>query len=303
MKTFRGLCVLACVSCLFCISFTSCQKAVYDDVDTPVENKAGIPIKFIVSSFERMDVRSMSFSRGTDVRSICSRLNLAVYNGTQKIKQINQLSTDSDFGTLQLTLPEGKYKIVVLAHNGAKNPTMTDIEKIGFNGKLTDTFYYCTNITVGSEAQSFDVDLKRAVAMVRFQTNKIPANVSKMKFYYTGGSSSLNALLGEGAVKSRQTEEIAVTTDMVGNPGSFDIFSIPRSDSNLLTMDVTAFDNENAQIFHKRIDGIQIKRNFITELNGSFFGNGDDGGGEIVNGQIKLNLFSNDEWQTIKMTY
>jgi hypothetical protein len=226
-----------------------------------------------------------------------------VYNGTQKIKQINQLSTDSDFGTLQLTLPEGKYKIVVLAHNGAKNPTMTDIEKIGFNGKLTDTFYYCTNITVGSEAQSFDVDLKRAVAMVRFQTNKIPANVSKMKFYYTGGSSSLNALLGEGAVKSRQTEEIAVTTDMVGNPGSFDIFSIPRSDSNLLTMDVTAFDNENAQIFHKRIDGIQIKRNFITELNGSFFGNGDDGGGEIVNGQIKLNLFSNDEWQTIKMTY
>lgn len=303
MKTFRGLCVLACVSCLFCMSFTSCQKAVYDDVDTPVENKAGIPIKFIVSSFERMDARSMSFSRGTDVRSICSRLNLAVYNGTQKIKQINQLSTDSDFGTLQLTLPEGKYKIVVLAHNGAKNPTMTDIEKIGFNGKLTDTFYYCTNITVGSEAQSFDVDLKRAVAMVRFQTNKIPANVSKMKFYYTGGSSSLNALLGEGAVKSRQTEEIAVSTDMVGNPGSFDIFSIPRSDNNLLTMDVTAFDNENAQIFHKRIDGIQIKRNFITELNGSFFGNGDDGGGEIVNGQIKLNLFSNDEWQTIKMTY
>ena len=303
MKTFRGLCVLACVSCLFCMSFTSCQKAVYDDVDTPVENKAGIPIKFIVSSFERMDARSMSFSGGTDVRSICSRLNLAVYNGTQKIKQINQLSTDSDFGTLQLTLPEGKYKIVVLAHNGAKNPTMTDIEKIGFNGKLTDTFYYCTNITVGSEAQSFDVDLKRAVAMVRFQTNKIPANVSKMKFYYTGGSSSLNALLGEGAVKSRQTEEIAVTTDMVGKPGSFDIFSIPRSDSNLLTMDVTAFDNENAQIFHKRIDGIQIKRNFITELNGSFFGNGDDGGGEIVNGQIKLNLFSNDEWQTIKMTY
>lgn len=303
MKTFRGLCVLACVSCLFCMSFTSCQKAVYDDVDTPVENNVGIPIKFIVSSFERMDARSMSFSRGTDVRSICSRLNLAVYNGTQKIKQINQLSTDSDFGTLQLTLPEGKYKIVVLAHNGAKNPTMTDMQKIGFNGKLTDTFYYCTNITVGSEAQSFDVDLKRAVAMVRFQTNKIPANVSKMKFYYTGGSSSLNALLGEGAVKSRQTEEIAVTTDMVGNPGSFDIFSIPRSDSNLLTMDVTAFDNENAQIFHKRIDGIQIKRNFITELNGSFFGNGDDGGGEIVNGQIKLNLFSNDEWQTIKMTY
>lgn len=303
MKTFRGLCVLACVSCLFCMSFTSCQKAVYDDVDTPVENNVGIPIKFIVSSFERMDARSMSFSRGTDVRSICSRLNLAVYNGTQKIKQINQLSTDSDFGTLQLTLPEGKYKIVVLAHNGAKNPTMTDIEKIGFNGKLTDTFYYCTNITVGSEAQSFDVDLKRAVAMVRFQTNKIPANVSKMKFYYTGGSSSLNALLGEGAVKSRQTEEIAVTTDMVGNPGSFDIFSIPRSDNNLLTMEVTAFDNENAQIFHKRIDGIQIKRNFITELNGSFFGNGDDGGGEIVNGQIKLNLFSNDEWQTIKMTY
>lgn len=68
-------------------------------------------------------------------------------------------------------------------------------------------------------------------------------------------------------------------------------------------MEVTAFDNENAQIFHKRIDGIQIKRNFITELNGSFFGNVDDGGGEIVNGKIKLNLFSNDEWQTIKMTY
>ena len=303
MKTFRGLCVLACVSCLFCMSFTSCQKAVYDDVDTPVENKAGIPVKFTVSSFERMDARGMSFSRGTDVRSVCSRLNLAVYNGTRKIKQINQLSTDPDFGTLQLALPEGKYKIVILAHNGAKNPTMTDMQKIGFNGKLTDTFYYCADIAVGGEAQSFDVDLKRAVAMVRFQTDKIPANVSRMKFYYTGGSSSLNALLGEGAVKSRQTEEIAVSTDMVGKPGSFDIFSIPRPDSNLLTMEVTAFNNENAQIFHKRIDGIQIKRNFITELKGSFFGNVGDGGGETVNGQIKLNLFSKDEWQTIKMTY
>ena len=60
------------------------------------------------------------------------------------------------------------------------------------NNKVTDTFFYYGDLVVGTEKQSYDLTLTRAVAMFRLvlTDDEIPSTVAKLKFYYLGGSST-----------------------------------------------------------------------------------------------------------------
>ncbi|MBR6904740.1 MAG: FimB/Mfa2 family fimbrial subunit, partial [Bacteroidales bacterium] len=133
-----------------------------------------------------------AFTRAaTDITSLCSRLNIAIFNseGT-KVKTVAQKEGDSDYGTVALSLAEGTYQLVVIAHNCEGSATITSTEKVTFpNNKVTDTFYYYGDLVVTSETQNYDLTLTRAVAMFRLvlTDEDIPSAVAKFKFYYTGG--------------------------------------------------------------------------------------------------------------------
>ncbi len=285
-----------------CLSFTACQKAILSDYDETESTKDGVAVRFNVSQLEQMPFDASITSRGTDVKAACSRISLAVYQGLNKINQVNQLSSDTGYGQFSLNLLPGTYRIVILGHNGLKNPTMTDINKITFDGKVTDTFYCCEEITVDGAA-THDLALKRAVAMFRLKVlDNIPSAVANMRFYYTGGSSTFDAVSGMGCVNSRQTETREVTSSMQGQPGTFEVYTFPRADSNALTMTVTAMDAGLNTIAEKEFANVPILRNKITQYEGSFFG-GSTGtsGGETS--AITINLFSEDEWTISTQTY
>ena len=89
-----------------------------------------------------------------EVSEVCSRLSIAVYthsgNSYSKVNEVSQQRDDKNFGTTSLTLAQGTYTIVAIAHNGDGKPTMTDPKKIPFaNNKVTDTFYATEEIVVG----------------------------------------------------------------------------------------------------------------------------------------------------------
>lgn len=263
-------------------------------------------VRFNVVQLKQIPFAGIFTSRGTDVKSVCSRISLVLYRNGERVKQINQKSGDEGFGQFKLNIAAGTYKVLLIAHSGEKNPTLTDPEKITFGGKLTDTFYYCEDLEL-TDGASYDVNLKRAVAMYRLiVTDRIPPKVALMRFYYTGGSSTFDAVHGFGNVNSRQSEFRSVTQDMHDRPGTFEVYTFPHSDNGPLKMKVTAHDAGNNVLAEKVFENVEVRRNVISLYKGNFFGgetDDEDIGEDIADGNVQLNLYSDDEWEETVYIY
>lgn len=282
------------------LMLASCQQVVFDE-EKPVDDTSKSHITFNVSKIEQIDFVRASLTRSQDITSLCSRLSLAVYQNGNRVSSVNQKSTDKDFGKLSVDLAEGSYFVAILAHSGDGNPTTTDAEKVVFGNGMTDTFLTSDSLIVDGNA-NVNVSMSRVVAMFRLiTTDNIPANVKSMKFYYTGGSSTLNTLTGLGNANSRQTETIAVSDDMVGKPGTFEVYTFPKGDENVLTMQITALDANGNTVLQQTFSDVPVSCNKITQYTGEFF-KGGSGSGETKSLGVST-LVTDDEWYTIAKTF
>ena len=189
--------------------------------------------------------------------------------------------------------------MVVLAHSCDGIATMTDPAKITFpNNKVTDTFWYSDSITVEQDC-TYQLKLKRAVAMFRLQaTDAVTADVKMVRLYYTGGSSTFDAINGVGCVNSKQWENFNITDDMVGTVRNFEVYSFPKADNKGLNVTVTTHAKNSDRIFEKEIANVPIQRNVITVYKGRLFSKNADSKGDF-----NVDLSSDDEWTTNEFTF
>jgi len=271
----------------------ACEKPIIDE-KTGQELPADANVILHFTQYEQE-----AFTRAaTDITNLCSRLNIAIFDaeGT-KVKTVAQKESDSDFGTVALTLAAGTYRLVVIAHNCDGSATITSEEKVTFpNNKVTDTFYYDGDLVVTDARQSYDLTLTRAVAMFRLvlTDEEIPSNVAKLKFYYTGGSSTFSPKDGYGCVNSKQTEIRLVP---VGFPDgmSFDIYTLPHTEEDVLTkLTVTALDANDNTVKERVFENVPVTRNQITRYTGSFFGSG---GGQQSDGTFRMT--ADPDWDSV----
>ena len=268
---------------------TSCEKPILNE-DIMVEKEANVILH--MRQFEQT-----AFTRSaTDITELCTRLNIAIFeaDGT-KVKTVAQKDTDSDFGTVALTLSTGTYQLVVIAHNCDGSATITSTEKVTFpSNKVTDTFYYFGDLVVTDTQQSYDLTLTRAVALFRLvlTDEEIPSNVAKLKFYYTGGSSTFSPSAGYGCVNSKQTEIRTVAPGLT----VFDIYTLPYTEEDVLTkLAVTALDTNDNTVKERTFENVPVTRNQITRYTGSFFGNG--GNAQSTDGTFRLT--ADGDWDSV----
>lgn len=267
----------------------ACEKPILDE-EMVMKKEANVILH--MTQFEQT-----AFTRAaTDITELCTRLNVAIFDadGT-KVKTVVQKDTDSDFGTVALTLAAGTYRLVVIAHNGEGSATITSEEKVTFtSNKVTDTFYYYSDYIVTDSQQSYDLVLARTVAMFRLMLNdeEIPSNVARLKFYYTGGSSTFSPSAGYGCVNSKQTEYRTVASGLT----VFDIYTLQHTENDVLTkLTVTALDANDNTVKERVFENVPITRNQITRYTGSFFGSG--GSGQQSNGTFRMT--ANPDWDSI----
>ncbi|MBQ9286770.1 MAG: FimB/Mfa2 family fimbrial subunit [Bacteroidaceae bacterium] len=250
------------------VAFTlsSCEKP-YVGLQEP-EAEAPNTV-FRITAFEQIDFDGPASRAVTDVSQICSRINLVVYSGESKVKSIAQKASDKDFGTLALTLPPGTYTVAIIAHSTSASATISSLDKVSFDHNLlSDTFLYKGEITIGEDAQTYDVQLRRIVAMFRLNLTKaLPSSVAQMKFYYTGGSSTLSAVTGYGSVNSKQT----VVIDVSAGQQVFEVYTIPHAESGSLKMTITAIDATQNELYERVFEDVPVTRNKITQYTGDFF--------------------------------
>lgn len=267
---------------------TACEKSVFDDGDVVSPKDANIILR--MKLYEQTP-----FTRATDITELCSRLNVAIFDadGT-KVKSVAQKEDDASFGNVALSLAAGTYNLVVIAHSGEGSATISSTEKVTFpNNKVTDTFYYYGDLVVTDAMQTYDLTLIRAVAMFRLTLTDepIPSNVAKMKFYYTGGSSTFSPSAGYGCVNSKQTEIRTVT------PGvkTFEIFTMPHTEEDVLKITVTALDANDNTVKEQIFEDVPVTRNQVTSYTGLFFGN--SGSGQQNDGNFHFT--ANPEWDNV----
>lgn len=259
-------CMASVCGVMMLVGAASCEKMVinHEGLDE------GTCVMLRIGNFEQTPFPART--RGS-VGDVCTRLNFLVYNSQgERIRQVEQSKEDEDFGEADIHLPEGRYFLVVLAHSSDGNPTSTNARRIGFTNKtgFTDTFLYADSLTVGDEEVDKTLTLKRIVAMVRFVfEDEIPAKAGRVRFYYTGGSGTLDAgNNGWGAVKSKQAQFY----NLSHNEKKFEIYTIPHNDDDLLDVTVTTYESENDNIVTEReVTGIPVKRNHITTCRGYLF--------------------------------
>lgn len=259
------------VMSVLCVFMTSCEKTMLNDQLSPNEGEA--KVVFHVTQFSQLPfTTSQTRNAPVLVEEACSRISFAIFDGSTKVKSVNQTIDNDDFGTFSLVLPKGDYQLVVIAHNGTASATISSPDKITFpNNKCTDTFYICQDFTVTGNSE-FDLTLKRAVAMFRLMIeDPIPASVSRMKFYYTGGSSTFDATSGYGCVNSKQTEYREITDDMRESNSQFDLYTFPHANQDTLKMVVTAQTSTEATIKERTFAIVPVKVNCITQYSGTFF--------------------------------
>ena len=210
----------------------------------------------------------------TDGLGSYSRITCSLFLAGSKVKNINQTSDRTDFGTIRTTLEQGTYTLVAIAHNGAGNATVSSPEKVTFyNNKCTDTACQYTPLEVDADGAEKTVTPQRAVAMVRLHVNdEIPDTAKTVKFYYTGGSSTLDATTGYGCVNSRQTEE----RTMNSTQKDYDIYTFPHSDGKKLHITVTVYDSDSKTIATKELTDIEVKQGYKTTCSVNLFSDSAD---------------------------
>ena len=253
----------------------SCEKVVLDettsgnnnDVNTPTTN---VTIHITGVGNAEYEENSAKTSRAAQpIEELCTRINLALYQNGERVTYVNQKSTDKDFGHFNISLPAGLYTLMIVAHSGESSATTTNLRKITFNGKVTDTFHYADSLFEVHETNSpVEVTLERVVGMFRLDiTDSIPTEVSRLKFYYTGGSSTLDGLTGIGCVNSRQTEYRNVTSDV----SFYEVYTFTHNPEKPITMTITAQDANESTVSERKFENIGISKNKITRYQGDFF--------------------------------
>lgn len=282
------------LTALLGLFLVSCERP---DLDFFEDNEVVTPdgfvrLKFNITHFEQIPFDdNLNYSRAsTDVSNVCTRINFAIFSDEGKLNTTNQIIGDEEFGQISVAVPENKqYTVVILAHSGTGNATISKPDSIRFaNNKVTDTFYFCGDLEAEDE-RSHEVKLRRAVAKFQLVTeDEVPENVVEMTFKYTGGSSTFDARTGFGKINSRQTETRPITDEMRGKKAEFEIFTFPHEEEDELKITVTATDAEGKTVIEKVFEKVPVKINQITRCTGTFF----DGS----NGNVVLRLHTDDEW-------
>ena len=274
---------LASLLLMLVATLTSCEKFALDDSGTNSHDaNANVIIHASVAKNNSTGTRSGEEDFGDEeegdedgfdeeiegkpLEDYCSRLSIAIFDGEEKVKTLN-LKAEDGYKDIGINLDAGKYRMVAIGHNGSGNCTISSPEKVKFyKNKMTDTFFYygTFNVIDGEDTDDY-ILLNRAVAQfkVHITDATIPAEAHSIKFYYTGGSSTLDAVTGYGCVKSRQTENFKLQE----GKRDYSVYTFPREENKGLKMTINILDADAQSIKEYSKEGVPVKCSNITQTN------------------------------------
>ena len=271
MKAFIFYGHLVCL--MMAMAITSCSQ------ELVVNEEVGLAtLTFNVSPYEKTPMDAST--RAVAAKDAVSRISLALFQNGNAVVSQNQTyggSSDTTFGTMEMTVSFGTYQLVVVGHKGNADATITSPTNITFaNNELSDTFYYYETITVTKDSEkNLSIVLQHAVARFRLVTqDKFPSNIDKLTFTIEGGGTALKATTGTAVATSSQTKAYNVSSYAGKEVPYVQIYSIMNSaNEEPLTITATATDAEDNIIASQTFQNVPMQRGYSTTYKGYFFTN------------------------------
>ena len=270
---FRPLYLCFGMTIAMLLAVCSCEKAEIKETDDPKEEPVLQPedhvATFRVTGVDAVEYAdTLLYTRASDVQMPFSRLSIALFKDGKRVAYVHQDLLSDDFGTYHMKAEEGTYTVVFIAHSGQDHANIYRPDSIRFaKNKLTDTFYYCSDVEVSAEDSVYSINLKRATAQVLISAPYgIDSNTAQMEFYYTGGSSTFDATTGLGCVASRQTETFDINTADVSSPQTFSIFTFPRAAFGELKLKVTPIDGNGTRGEEHVYENLKVVLGKVTKM-------------------------------------
>ena len=301
LQRLRGLFLLLASAGL--VLFASCQSEEGSGVATTPEGQG--TITFSVSNYRQVSFDDLTSSAtraaGTIVMGLAN-LSLTVFNAEtneQVSPTILHKSGDYDdtpekaktFPLFSVTLPYGRYRVLVLGYNGSRECHITSLNHISWDdGYVPNTFLYCDEFTL-DQSTNLDrtITLKRVVAAFRLDTeDALPAELKKMRFSSAAGGTVLDATTGFTSQNSGRTSEIVVPPDSLGKPGMFTSYLFLPSKELNTDYTVQALGNSDAVLYEKHFNNVPLRINVLTLWQGKFFTASDSGEAPGVQGGFSI---------------
>lgn len=249
----------------------SCNRVI--EVE-PVDVKSHVQVTVSPFYFEMEDMAPAT--RG-EISDAATRLSFAVYDAEGALVDtvVYQKSSDESFGTVDLELYPGNYKLVAVAHNGGADATINSASSVTLPGlTFTDTFADVEEITVESGKNSnVSMNLPRATsAFILRLTDTPPANAKEIKvvvnstgFEPTSLKLNPETRLAENLWKQTCTIPIADISKDVP------VYFIGMYEVTAVTVKATAYDTDGKEIISHTISGVPLNPNQKTIATGCFF--------------------------------
>ena len=259
------------------ILLSGCSSSVDE---APMEQKSRVTVD--LSTFQ-VEVEDMSRGSRTTptLLDVSSRLSFAVLNSEGgQVVTIHQDSEDDDFGSVEMELYPGSYKMVAVAHNGDADASISSVTSAVLPGTtITDSFTGVQDLTVESNQDcTFNMSLKRITSAFILRLNDIPpANVKEIKVVInTSGfllsqvnpsTLGINPNTGLASNNWKFTHTIPVADVSKNIP----LYFIGNTSPATVTIKATAYDASGKEIISHTLTGVSLVPNKKTIATGTFF--------------------------------
>lgn len=284
----------------------SCSK-IDNREETPVTNQKLFNVSFNVSGFTS-SVTPLPFLKSsvvtqattqTDVKlsDQITKLQYLIYNSSgHLIKDSVQNNDALNFGTINLQMPAGSYKLLVAGISGIcniinkENITNVFISKYTSSYGIRDWFKQVSNFNVTEQALNQNIVLDRIVGKIGLVlTDAIPKDLAKITLGFTSGA---YVYLNNSSDPATGVE----TVDFLLKPSeegklnfSSSAFVIPMASGSITTdVSIRAYNTSGTLIVEKIVRGVVVEKNKMTTLSGALF--------TSLSSNTTTNVTINDTW-------
>jgi len=242
-----------------------------------MEQKFRVQVNVSPSHFKLENGDMDAGARSRSISDAATRLSFAVFDaeGTLVGSVIHQTSSDGAFGTVELELYPGSYRMVAVAHSGAGNADIESVTSVALPGTtFTDTFSDVQDLTVNpNEDCNFNMTLPRATsAFILRMKDTPPANAKEVEVVvnsaaFEPSSLSLDPDTRLAANNWKQTRIIPVAELSQDTP----VYFISQYLVAAVTVKATAYDTDGEVIISHTINNVTFTPNQKTIASGYFF--------------------------------
>lgn len=275
----------------FSLLFASCGSEPEDEISL----EGQCTVSFSVSNYRQISFDDLSSSATTKAETISMTLaymSLTVFSAeTNEMVRSTILHNSDDylenpkeFPQFSVTLPYGRYRVLVLGYNGKKACNIASPTHISWaDNYVPNTFLYCEEFALDKDASlSKEVTLKRVVAAFRVTAqDAIPSGLKKMRFSCTAGGTVLDATTGFAPQSTGRTSDIVVPSGYVGKEGQdFTVYLFLPEEQATGNYTVQALGADDAVLCEKHFNNVPLRINYLTQWQGKAFEASDDDGGD-----------------------